>query len=394
MHCTVITMGKHHTEIRPYRIFALVLEKDFFIGKTASPRISAVYSRHRCGNVAATRETMDQEQPPALYILEELNCTGAEAYKHILAWICRFEEAGYCTINHTGTAIASETLYPPAKATFQKLMQEPMDQILARSHVPKPSEANRKPSALQRILMKPEKNIQMNLRMSPKDKHTFDRFCRKHHLNAREGLGLLLDQITGEEDHLRPLLEERAASQQECDQLRTRLRDLEKEHFPAGEQRALDYLYFLKTGLTDYLHQTAPIPEGKPLPACSYKQFKSRSGVHPEYPEQEGFLVMQAVAMLWGRNKSRFIVGRGSAGECLKLRYYPKPLYMGPLIWEYPPGTQWFLGCLRSADGAMEVAAAFPLLPEWKQQEVVVASAETDWRPSLDDQIRSAGMHP
>lgn len=394
MHCTVITMSKHHTEILPYRIFALVLEKDFFIGKTASPRISAVYSRHRCGNVAATRETMDQEQPPALYILEELNCTGAEAYKHILAWICRFEEAGYCTINHTGTAIASETLHPPAKAIFQKLMQEPIDQILARTHIPRPSDANQKPSAMQRILIKPEKNIQMNLRMSPKDKRTFDRFCKKHHLHAREALGLLLDQITGEDDHLRPLLEERAACQQECDRLRARLENLKGEHFPAREQRALEYLSFLKTGLSDYWLQIVPMPEGEPLPTCSYKRFKSQSNIHPEYPEQEGFLVMQAVAMLWGRNKSRFIVGRGSAGECLKLRYYPKPLYMGPLIWEYPPGTWWFLGCLRSADGAMEVAAAFPLPPERTQREETVKSAETDWRPSLEDQIRNAAMRP
>lgn len=387
-------MSKFHTEIRPYRIYALVLEGDFFIGKTASPRISAVYSRHRCGTVAATRETMDQEQPPALYILEELNCTGADAYKHVLAWICRFEEAGYCNINHVGTAIASETLYPAAKAIFQKLMQEPMDQILARSHIPRPSDANRKPSAIQHILKKPEKNIQMNLRMSPKDKRTFDRFCKKHHLNARETLGLLLDQITGEEDHLGPMLQERVAFQQERDRLRIQLEALEGDHYPAREQRALEYLFFLKTGLTDYLHQIAPMPEGESLPTCSYKRFKSRSGVHPEYPEQEGFLIMQAVAMLWGRNKSRFIVGRGSTGECLKVRYYPKPLYMGLRIWGYPPGTWRLLSYRSAADGAMEVAAAFPLLPERKQQKEALPLAETDLRPSLDDQIRRARMHP
>ena len=394
MRCVVFTMGKHHTEIRPYRIYALVLGKDFFIGKTASPRISAVYSRHRCGNVAATQETMDQEHPPALYILEELNCTGAEAYKHILAWICRFEAAGYCTINHTGTAIASETLHPPTEALFQKLMQEPMDQILARTHVPKPSDANRKPSVVQRILMKQEKKVQMNLRMTAKDKRTFDRFCRKYHLNAREGLGLLLDQITGEEDHLQPLLEERAAYQLECNQLKARLAVLEGEHFPGREQRALEYLSFLKTGLSDCLQQIAPMPEGECLPAYSYKQFKSPSGIHPQYPESEGFLVMQAIVMLWGKNKSRFIVGRGQSGECLKVRYYPKPFYMGLRIWEYPPGTWWLLGCRRAADGAMEVAAAFPLPSEWKQRKEAVPLAETDPRPSLDDQIRIAATRP
>lgn len=392
MPCVVITVGKHHTEIRPFRIFALVLECDFFIGKTASPRISAVYSRHRCGNVAATRGTMDLEQPPALYILEELNCTGAEAYQHVLAWLCRFEEAGYCTVNHTGTAIASENLYPLTEAVFQKLMQEPMDQILARTYIPRPSDANRKPSAMERILKKPEKNVQMNLRMSPKDKHTFDRFCKKYGLNAREGLGLLLDQITGEEDHLGPMLQERAVCQQECDRLRAQLAILEGEHFPVRELRALEYLSFLKTGLKDYLQQIAPKPEGESLPTYTYKRFKSLFGIHAEYPQKDGFLVMQTVAMLWGKNKSRFIVGRGPVGEYLKIRYYPKPLYTGLLIWEYPPGTQWLLGCRRAADGAMEVVAAFPLPPEWEQREEAAASTETALQLSLDDQIRSAMM--
>lgn len=337
---------------------------------------------------------MDQEQPPALHILEELSCTGAEAYQHILAWICRFEEAGYYTVNHTGTAIASETLHPSTDALFQKLMQEPMDQILARTHVPKPSDANRKPSVVQRLLIKPEKKVQMNLRISQKDKRTFDRFCKANHLKSREALGLLLDQITGEEDHLHPLLEERAICQQECDRLRARLALGEGGQFSARELRVLEYLSFLKTGLSDYLQQIAPIPESEALPTCPYKRFKALSAIHLEYPGEECFLVMQAKAMLWGKNKSRFIVGRGLTGEWLKLRYYPKPLYLGLLIWEYPPDTRWFIGCRRAADGAMEVTAAFPLPPEWKQQKEAVPLAEIDLRPSLDDQIRSAATRP
>lgn len=381
-------MSKHHTEIRSYRIFALILDEDFFIGKTASPRISAVYSRHRCGKVAATRETMDQETPPSLYILEDLKCTGAEAYQHILAWICRFEEAGYCTINHTRTAIASETLYPPTEAIFHRIMQEPMEQILARTYVPRPSEANRKPIRIQQVFDKKEKKVQMNLRMRPKDKRTFEQFCKSNHLKSREALGLLLDQITGDNDHLHPLMSERTALQQENEHLKKQLAILGGTFFPAREQRALDYLSFLKPGFFSYLEKIFPRPEGEQLPTYSYKRFKTAPGMRMEYPEQEGFLVMQAVAMLWGRNKSRFIVGRGPAGECLKLRYYPKSLYIGPLIWEYPPGTRWLLGCRLATDGAMEVAAAFPLPPERMQSEA--SAAKVDSRPSLDDQIYNA----
>ena len=108
-----IIMGRHHTEIRQFRIFALVLGEEIFVGKTTSPRISAVYSRHRCGTVAATRGILDQGERPALHILEQLECTGADAYRHVLAWIHLFEQAGFCSINHVATAVSSDLLYPP-----------------------------------------------------------------------------------------------------------------------------------------------------------------------------------------------------------------------------------------------------------------------------------------
>ena len=97
-------------------------------------------------------------------------------------------------ISHTGssrsvTAIASESLYPYAQEILDKLLLEPMDKILKRSYVAKPSEANRKPA---RKLIPPdrqEKHVQMNLRISQKDKKVFDRFCKINHLKAREAWG-------------------------------------------------------------------------------------------------------------------------------------------------------------------------------------------------------------
>lgn len=179
MPCAVTIMGKHHTEVRPFRIFALILGEKVFVGKTTSPRISAVYSRHRCGNVAATRGILDQEEKPSLHILESLSCTGSDAYRHILAWIRLFEEAGYCSINHMATAISSERLYPLAEAILRKIQQEPMDQILARTFLKKPSDGNQKPSRKLLLLPKPEKLVQMNLRMCERDKKVFDRFCNR-----------------------------------------------------------------------------------------------------------------------------------------------------------------------------------------------------------------------
>lgn len=390
MPCAVTGMSKHHTEIQRFRIFALILKTDFFVGKTTSPRISAIYSRHRCGKVAATRETMDQEHPPSLYILEELKCTGAEAYRHVLAWIRRFEEAGYCTINHMGTAIASKALYPPTEVILSRLLTEPMDQLLERTYVPKPSAANWKPSRIQSVLSNPEKHVQMNLRMTPKDKRRFDLFCKSNNLKAREALGLLLDQITGDEEHLRQMMSEQKTLRQENENLKNQLAVRQGKILSPMDQKPAEHLQFLKKGLVEYTGLICPNEEETSLPVFPYKQFRTQSDIRYEYPESEGFLLLRAEAMLWGRHRSRFIVGRGQNGEYLKVRYYPNPLYVGAFLWDYPAGTQWLVGCRRAADGAMEVAAVFPLPLRMESAKTSVVPIETERRISLDDQIRNA----
>ena len=237
-------MGRHHTEIRQFRIFALVLGEEIFIGKTTSPRISAVYSRHRCGTVAATRGSLDQEERPSLHILEQLECTGADAYRHVLAWIHLFEQAGFCSINHVATAVSSDLLYPPTETILKALPQEPAQQILARTYVQKPSEANIHPSRRLAFLPEPEKQVQMNLRMTVKDKKTFDRFCRKHRLKSREALGLLLDQITGEDAHLKQLLSAQKDLREENNKLKDQLAVLSGKEPPVQEKN----LPFRKSG--------------------------------------------------------------------------------------------------------------------------------------------------
>ena len=382
-------MSKHHIEVKAYRIYALVLGEDFYIGKTASPRISAVYSRHRCGNVVATRDVMDLEQAPSLYILEELNCTGAEAYQHVLAWICRFEEAHYATVNHPATSKHTEYLYPPAEALFKKLMLEPMDQILARTYVPKPSEANQKPSLIQTVLPTKNKTVQMNLRMLESDRRAFNRFCKKNRLKTREAMGLLLDQLTDEKTHLNELLAEVKALRRENDHLKERVSLMKGEVLPKQEEKAQGYLKFLQPAVRNYIDQIYPAKENEALPSFSYKQFRRQTGIHCEYPKEEGFAVLAAEAMLWGRNHARFVIGRDQDGKWMKIRYYPKPLYMGAVIWDYPRGTRWMLGCVRASDGAMEVASAFPLPLTWGLVEATPPEKNECWT-SLDDQISEA----
>lgn len=138
---------------------------------------------------------------------------------------------------------------------LQSLPSEPVQQILEQTYVPKPSEANLRPSGKLAFLPDPEKKVQLNIRMTVKDKKNFVRFCRKHRLKSREALGLDV-----------------------------------------------------------YIRYIFPKEEEEMLPAISYKYFRKQTNIRYEYPQEEGFLLLTAEASLWGRNRSRFIVGRGENG--------------------------------------------------------------------------------
>lgn len=346
-------MARHHTESRRYRIYALVLGDEVFVGSTSAARLSAVYSRHRTSSVAATRGIFDLEQPPTMHVLEQLECTGSDAYRHTLAWIHRFEEEGYTSINHGRTAAAADLLYPQTEEILQNLPRQPIREILEQTRLEKPADGDIKPKKVGIFHTKPEKNVQMNLRMSPKDKAAFQRFAKEHHLRSREALGLLLDQAMGNDVHLRKI---QAANAKELAALR---RSYEKAHSKT-DLRADAFLSFLRPGLSDYLRQI--IPMGKPLPTMPYQRFRKQlpPGIHYDAPREEGFLLLKPEWILWGRKHSRFIVGRGEQGEFYRLRSYDRPLYAGLKVTTV---GWWLVGCQRAADGAMEIAAAFPMPP-------------------------------
>lgn len=322
---------------------------------------------------------MDQEEPPTLHILESLECTGAEAYRHVLAWVRLLEhEGGYTSLNHAGTLAASDDLHPQTEAIFQRLPKEPFQEILDRTRLEKPSDGNLKPEKTGIFQNKPEKNVQLNLWLSPQDKRDFRTFCKKHNLRSRDGLGLLLDQAAGNDMHLRQI---QAEYQKELAALR---REFEKRLSPTAQERAADYLTFLEPAIANYLRRICLT--GEPLPSMPYKRFRKQyPDISLTYPPEEGFLLLDTQFLLWGRNRAKFIIGRGENGENLQLRYYQRPLYAGL---EVTTTGLWYIGCRKASDGAMEIVAAFPVPPV---AEIPREEAEPPARkPGLDDLIRGA----
>lgn len=365
-------MTKHHNEICAFRIYALILHDKVFLGKTAARRVSAVYSRHRTGRVKTTAGTMDQEEKPAIHILESITCTGADAYRHILAWIHRLEEAGYCCINFEQTVESSYDLYPETEAILKTLPPQPIEDILEQTRLHKPSDGDRKPSK-PRLFQRPEPIVQMNLRMTKHHREQFRKFCKKHNLKAKDAMGLLLDQMEGIDTQLQQI-------QRSYENELTSLRQVKS---PKAEERAADFLAFLRPELANYLRMICPL--GNPLQGIPYKRFPGYKKY--EFPEKEGFFYVQVKALLWGRNRSQFIMGEGEDGKLVKFRYYQRPLYAGLRI---TTEGLWLIGCRKATDGAMEVAAAFPVppIPETVQQQE--QQTENPRKASLNDRILAA----
>ena len=273
---------------------------------------------------------------------------------------------------------ASDDLYPQTEAIFRKLSREPVEGVLTRTRLDKPSDGNLKPDKTGVFQKKPEKSVQLNLWLSPQDKREFRTFCKMHNLRSRDGLGLLLDQAAGNDIHLRQI---QAEYQKELAALR---RAFEKRLSPTVQERAADYLTFLEPGLVNYLCRICP--EGKPLPAMPYKRFRKQyPDISLAYPPEEGFLLLDARFLLWGRNRATFIIGIGENGGNLQLRYYRRPLYAGL---EVTTTGLWYIGCRKASDGALEIVAAFPVPPV---AEIPWEEAKPPARkPGLDDLIRSA----
>lgn len=131
-------------------------------------------------------------------------------------------------------------------------------------------------------------------------------------------MGLLLDQITGDNAHLQQLLAAQKILRQESEKWKALLAVRQGDVLPAREQKVADYLQFLKAGLAKYTRKLCSNEEEASLPCFSYKRFRKQSGIHYEYPESEGFLLLWAEAVLWGRNHTGFVWAGGKTRKTSK----------------------------------------------------------------------------
>lgn len=164
-----------YTEEKRMTIYALVNRVEgpyVYVGKTSSPRISAVYSHHRCGDIAATSGYCDlPEEVPELYILERIWATGAVAYRHTLAWLRYFLDEGYYAVNHEGTELQARTLQAETEEIYMEIRKKPLKTILNQTYIARPADANLPPEKKPQFFRQEEKTVQMNVRINRSDNY-------------------------------------------------------------------------------------------------------------------------------------------------------------------------------------------------------------------------------
>lgn len=380
-----------YTDQKQFTIYALVnpVEGPYvFIGKTSSPRISAVYSRHRCGDVSATSGYCDlKDEVPELYVLERVRATEAIAYRRVLAWLRYFLDEGYYAMNHEWTDFQAQNLYPETEAIYQEIRKKPLKTILKDTYVARPADANLSVEKKPVLFATREKTVQMNVRINRSDKLRFERHCRSRGLNQRQGFALLLE-TNGERRIYQEQAQKIERLQSERDKLRRIVDDLEGHGPKEGSAQA--YLALLLPGLKGYYDALRPSADpANPVPRMSLAEFKRKHSDERQYryPAEDGFYRVLPVAATWGRKHAWFVMCQGENGEKYRLRTYPREDYVGYSFRGALPvglGTPWLVGIRRGKGGVMEIMAALPL-PDAPQTE-----PEKPAKTSLDSQIQQA----
>lgn len=393
--------SKNREKPKVYIIYALLhpTEEYCYIGKT-SGRLSAAYSEHICQRIDATAGYFDkQEERPNLHLLGTIEGTRSIAYKHVVAWTRVFTDAGYILLNYDGTLRHAASLKPDTQAIVDQIRREPLETILERTRLEKPTDGDRPP--------KEKKDTgpltQMNLRISSEDKAQFAAYCKSYGMTQREGFALLLDKtlVKGEPHHMQQMTELREKNEalaEENKKLKKKLAVMSGAELPESVQRSLALLPIQKEGIARYLEQTLP-PEfaGEPLKRGSYRRYMKY--LSPEesysYPAEEGVLVLCLEAILWGNvlHRACFLIGVGEDKKRYKLRCYPREAYTGIGLDDeryVRQNARFLVAAQRAKDGAMELILAMPL-PEVriKADEVTENPKEKERKSSLDARIRA-----
>jgi len=366
---------KFYTEEKLYKIYAIyddIAERRAYIGKTVS-KLSNVHSQHRCGHNRYTQELFEIDfLEPEMVMLEEINCTGAVAYKHVLAWIRWFEDNTYEILNPEGMLAQSEQMQEETLKIYEQISQIDFEEHLTRCY----QETRIVPRKVLEKREREQSSTQLCLRLTPTDKEAFQQFCEQTNLRQTDAFAKLL-HTSGEnaEPDIRRLHDLLEESEKRCTklaeenaQLRSgltipqsvRIENSARAHFTFAQKVIRE---FVKVTYTKERYTDLPIKEFR------YDDFKNRfpNAARYQYPIEEGVYIVRLQALVWGkaRNPVYFLMCKTQEGEHLKFRFYQKKEFIGVQVRQSFYAlldSYWLFAGRMAPDGAVDLMAAFPLL--------------------------------
>ena len=375
---------KFYLEEKAYKIYALyddIAERRAYIGKTVNVRMSSVFSWHRCGHNKYTQELFEIDfLDPNMVVLEDLTCTGAVAYRHVLSWVRYFEDNGFEMLNPGGTLAQAEQMQEETLKIYEQIADIPFEEHLHGTWQKKSTAPKRMPKKIE----KEKASTQLCLRLSPTDKAEFQRYCRRTNLRQTDAFAKLL-HTSGENAapdirRLSDLLDE---SETRCTQLAE-----ENEKLRSGlvvprseriENNARERFNFAQKAIQAFVKITYIKDRYTDLPIREfrYDDFKHRfpNAAKYQYPSDEGTHIIYLQALVWGksRNPVYFLMCKTPEGEYLKFRFYPKKEFIGEQVrhsFYALLDSPWLFAGRLASDGAVDLVAAFPLLnPASRLQE-------------------------
>ncbi|MBE6897916.1 MAG: hypothetical protein E7475_02770 [Ruminococcaceae bacterium] len=370
---------------RDFRIYALIDRelKVAFVGKSYAVSLASLYSLHINGKNYNTADYFGKEAPkvrPEVLILEELCCTGAEAYKHVIAWSLYLEEHGFLMLTQTGTLWYSEQLYPETKAIYERISKDTLDGVLQRTH-----SLRRKPSESKSSSSKPKKapKPKLSIRVDEQDKKLFHELKRGLRITQRETFHLLLDgMVLADDGTYQPLVRRQEHRIYELEQeLQTVKNELTEERMnKKHDLQKKELLVHAKTVAAKYIQQ---IMQGvyyldKPLRPVR----KGKNSLHDfPYPTESGHTVIQLDEMIYGSSTDLvFVLGWTEDEKPIKLRHYGLRGFLGsdPRFSDYAMrGSWWQVHYRLDKSGAVDLMAALPLPPKTQ-------GAESAEKPATD----------
>ena len=357
------------------KVFALILDDYVYVGRTKAKKVSAICYSHARGERDTTWYHFgDRYQDPELYILDHVTAHSSVTYRHVVAWVHVFQEAGYHVLNLGNVLDDAADLHPETAAIVDEILTIPLAEHLARGYCAKYKDADSPPALPTPQVHTPpayeRATAKLTIRLSEAEKRKFDEVAQALHLTHRETLQYLL-QFTPVEDRFLDLMLQNHEKQR--DQQKKRIADLEnivsaqREKLSQLTESRKKYVAMVQQGLSKFIRlfdpaSTYPLK----LNVEQYHRYMRTCETNFTYPESEDVALIRPVAILQsqGRTPALFILGVTVSGQCIKLRYYDKPQYVGL----FPGndifglrGSVWLMGWQKAEENVMQLMFALPV---------------------------------